>query len=282
MCGRSERFFAVPAGLRIDGDSERFEEARVLGTDAQLRFAPARGLGTGFAGLALIEADSGLKDHKDVIAAGFDAGDDLGDVLGFRDRVIDGFAKLLHEPFEFLIHGVFSQMGDTKWAIKIRCGQWVKSYLADRRAKVTGSRSRRIRCWSRAQERYNNSVMSDVQSPGKFSLGGTLGAGAGTVFRWLRGKPGRNTRMFRGVRSGVSGFLKPVLAVLRVLFLEISGFIFLCFSVIIVSAFIREYRKYAMHQAGLERVILAGGVGVIFFYFGVSSFWWARQKRSRI
>jgi hypothetical protein len=125
--------------------------------------------------------------------------------------------------------------------------------------------------------------MSDAKSPRRqLSLGGMLGAGAGTAFRLLRGKPGRNSRMFRGVRSGVSGFLKPVLAALRVLFLEVSGFIFLCFSVIIVSAFIRECRKYAMHQAGLERVVLAGAVGAMFLYFGVSSFWRARQKRSRI
>jgi hypothetical protein len=120
----------------------------------------------------------------------------------------------------------------------------------------------------------------------KFSMGGTLGAGAGTVFRLvrgrLRGKPGRNQRVFNGLRSGVSGFMKPVMHVLRVLFLEVSGFIFLCFSVIIVSAFFHEYKKYAMHQAGLERVILAGAIGAMFFYFGVSSFWRASQKRSRI
>ena len=84
--------------------------------------------------------------------------------------------------------------------------------------------------------------------------------------------------MFRGARTGISGFLKPVIAALRVLFLEVSGFIFLCFSAIIVSAFVHEYRKYAMHHIGLERVVLAGAVGAMFLYFGVSSFWRARQK----
>jgi uncharacterized membrane protein len=129
--------------------------------------------------------------------------------------------------------------------------------------------------------------MSDVRSGRKkFSLGGTLGAVAGTAFRLLRGKlrgkPGRNKRMFGGLRSGVGAFLKPVAHVLRVLLLEVSGFIFLCFSVIIISTVFHEYKKYAMHQVGLERVILAGTIGVLFFYFGVSSFWRARQKRSRI
>lgn len=134
--------------------------------------------------------------------------------------------------------------------------------------------------------RYNTKMSEAEPGKERFSLGGTLGAGAGTGFRLLRarlrGKPGRNQRMFNGIRSGVSGFLKPVAHVLRILFLEVSGFIFLCFSVIIVSAFLHEYKKYAMHQVGLERVILAGAIGTMFFYFGVSSFWRARQKRSRI
>jgi hypothetical protein len=98
----------------------------------------------------------------------------------------------------------------------------------------------------------------------------------------LKGKPGRNQRILRGVRLGAAAFLGSALGTLRVLFLEVSGFIFLCFTVIIVSAFLREYRKYAMHQVGLERVILAGAVGSMFLYFGLSSFWRARRKRSRI
>jgi hypothetical protein len=125
--------------------------------------------------------------------------------------------------------------------------------------------------------------MGNERIPGRQnSLGSTLGSGAGTAFRKLRGGPGRNKRIFRGVRSGATAFLSSVLGTLRVLFLEVSGFVFLCFCVIIVSAFLREYRKYAMHQAGVERVVLAGAIGVMFFYFGLSSFWRARRKRSRV
>lgn len=129
--------------------------------------------------------------------------------------------------------------------------------------------------------------MSEARPPEKtFSWGGMLGAGAGTAFRLIRnrlvGPPGRNARVFRGVRSGVDGFMKPVMHALRVLFLEVSGFVFLCISVTVVSTFVHEYRKYAMHQAGVERVILSGTIGAMFLYFGVSSFWRAYQKRSRI
>jgi hypothetical protein len=125
--------------------------------------------------------------------------------------------------------------------------------------------------------------MSDARFPGRqSSLGARLGSGAGTALRQLRGKPGRNKRIFRGVRSGSTAFFGAVLGTLRVLFLEVSGFIFLCFTAIIVSAFVREYRKFTMHQVGLERVVLAGAIGVMFLYFGLSSFWRSRQKRSGV
>jgi hypothetical protein len=109
-----------------------------------------------------------------------------------------------------------------------------------------------------------------------------LGAGAGTAFRRLRGGPGRNQRIFRGLRSGWAVFFKTVLGTLHVLFLEVSGLIFLSFTVTIITAFIRECRKYSLHQVGMERVILAGAVSMMFLYFGLSSFWRARRKRSGV
>jgi hypothetical protein len=125
--------------------------------------------------------------------------------------------------------------------------------------------------------------MSDAPSPRRqSSLGAKLGSGAGTAFRNLRGKAGRNQRIVRGFRSGANAFFVSVTGTLRQLFLEVSGLIFLCFSAIIVSVFVREYRKYATHQVGPERVVLAGAIGAMFLYFGLSSFWRTRRKRSRI
>jgi hypothetical protein len=124
--------------------------------------------------------------------------------------------------------------------------------------------------------------MGDARITGRSSsMGSISGAWAGRAFRQLKGKPGRNKRLLRGFQSGAAAFLGSVMGTLRVLFLEVSGFIFICFTVIIVSAFLREYRKYTMHQAGVERVVLAGVVSAMFFYFGLSSFWRARRKRSR-
>jgi hypothetical protein len=108
-----------------------------------------------------------------------------------------------------------------------------------------------------------------------------LGAGAGTAYRMLRGRPGRNQKLLRGVRAGVSGFAGPLKHVLRVLFLELSGVVFLFFSLSIVIAFVREYRRYTLHEVGPERVVLAGAIAALFLYFGVSSFWRARRTRSK-
>src|SRR6266508_850914 len=73
-------------------------------------------------------------------------------------------------------------------------------------------------------ETRGETIRNQAQSAkGQFSLGGTLGAGAGTAYRILRGKPGRNQRLLHGVQAGVSGFAMPLRNVLRVLFLEISG-----------------------------------------------------------
>lgn len=132
-----------------------------------------------------------------------------------------------------------------------------------------------------------NSNMGEAGSSGsQFSLGGMLGAGAGTAFRMLRGtlrgKPGRNQKLLRGVQAGVSGFAKPLGNVLRILFLEVSGVFFLFFSLAIVSAVVREYRRYEMHEVGPGGVVLAGAVGAMFLYFGLSSFWRARRKRSKV
>lgn len=135
---------------------------------------------------------------------------------------------------------------------------------------------------SRDLGRYNNSMGAARHPGGRSSLGSTLGAGAGTAFRRLRGKPGRNQRIFRGFRSGAVAFLATARSALHVLFLEVSGLIFLLFTISVIGAFIREYRKYALHQVGLERVILAGAIAGMFLYFGLSSFWRARRRRSGV
>jgi hypothetical protein len=158
--------------------------------------------------------------------------------------------------------------------------------------------------------------MSDAKGPDREpSVGATLGRGAGTAWRVLRGRrrpagdgqpvrtggslaaalgtragkglsgvrssKGWRRRWFHGVRSGVSAFWGSAKTAFHALFLELSGVVFLGFTLVIIGAFLREYRKYTLSQSGLERVGLAGALSAMFLYFAVSSFWRARRK-SRI
>jgi hypothetical protein len=66
--------------------------------------------------------------------------------------------------------------------------------------------------------------------------------------------------------------------VLGVLWLEVTGFVFLCLAGIGGLAFTREYAKYQAGKIGSGRVILAVCFTVTFAWFGVSSFWRSRRK----
>ncbi len=123
--------------------------------------------------------------------------------------------------------------------------------------------------------------MSEAPAPPKpVTWSHVLGSGAGALFRRLKGTPGRNQRWFGGLRAGGGAFWKSVSHTLHLLFLEVSGLVFLIFTVGVGATFLREWHRYSAHETGVERVVVAGGISVMFFYFGLSSFWRARRKRS--
>ena len=66
--------------------------------------------------------------------------------------------------------------------------------------------------------------------------------------------------------------------VLGVLWLEVTGFVFLCLAGIGGFAFTREYARYQAGKIGSGRVILAVCVTLMFAWFGASSFWRSRRK----
>jgi hypothetical protein len=68
--------------------------------------------------------------------------------------------------------------------------------------------------------------------------------------------------------------------VLHVLWLEVTGFVFLGIALICAGAGFHEYAKYQAGQIGIGKAALAAGVTVMFTWFGVSSFWRVRRKRS--
>jgi hypothetical protein len=67
--------------------------------------------------------------------------------------------------------------------------------------------------------------------------------------------------------------------VLSLLWLEVTGFVFLAIGVIAGSACYREYVHYRSGQIGMSRTILAGVIALMFAWFGISSFWRVRRKR---
>jgi hypothetical protein len=66
--------------------------------------------------------------------------------------------------------------------------------------------------------------------------------------------------------------------VAHVLWLEVTGFVFLGIAAIAGFAFFREYAKYGSGQAETGRIVAAACVTLLFAWFGVSSFWRARKK----
>jgi hypothetical protein len=69
--------------------------------------------------------------------------------------------------------------------------------------------------------------------------------------------------------------------VMHVLWLEVTGFVFLAIASIGAIAFFREYGKFARDETTVDRVLLAASFTVLFAWFGVSSFWRVRKKNSK-
>jgi hypothetical protein len=69
--------------------------------------------------------------------------------------------------------------------------------------------------------------------------------------------------------------------VARVLWLEVTGFLFLCLAVVGAAAAFREYRHYARGETGFGKVAVAAVFTLMFLYFGVNSFWRSRRPKGK-
>jgi len=72
-----------------------------------------------------------------------------------------------------------------------------------------------------------------------------------------------------------------VARVLHVLWLEVTGFVFLGIAVIVGFALHHEYGQYQAGKIGSGRVWLAAGVTLMFAWFGLTSFWRARNRTKK-
>ncbi len=109
------------------------------------------------------------------------------------------------------------------------------------------------------------------------SVAGAVGAGLGSAVRVLSGDG--NKRVARGLMSGTGAFLQAVGKVLHLLWLEVTGFIFLCFAIIGSFALVREYPSLKAGNISNGRFAATLVFTVMFAWFGLSSFWRARRKQ---
>jgi hypothetical protein len=108
----------------------------------------------------------------------------------------------------------------------------------------------------------------------------TLGRQGRAALRIAGRKSGEN-RWARAFYRGGSSFLASVRHVLRALWLEVTGFLFLVLAVIGGGASVREYRRYVAGTTSVGKVAIAVMFSLLFLYFGVESFVRARRKSKR-
>ncbi len=100
----------------------------------------------------------------------------------------------------------------------------------------------------------------------------------GRAFLRVAGRKGGENRWVRAFYRAGKVTLRSVAHVLHVLWLEVTGLLFLALAVVGGAAAIRQYHRYQAGTSGPGKVILGAAFALIFAYFGVSSFWRSRQK----
>ena len=104
-----------------------------------------------------------------------------------------------------------------------------------------------------------------------------LAASVGRAAGRLSSDKALRKRLLRAGVSGISATLSSVGGVLRRLWHEITGFLFICLAVIGGA---EVWRKWNTHET--EKLAVAGAFAVMFGYFGISSFFRARKAHHKV
>lgn len=107
----------------------------------------------------------------------------------------------------------------------------------------------------------------------------TLTRKVGIAARVAAQQVGR-TRMASAVRNAAQTTARSMGRVLHQLWLEVTGFVFLVMAGIGCFALAREWSKFADGKAGPGRLLIAIVFVLTFGYFGVSSFWRVKKRKS--
>jgi putative exporter of polyketide antibiotics len=100
----------------------------------------------------------------------------------------------------------------------------------------------------------------------------------GVVAR-IAGQQVKQTRTYGAVLSGARATFSHFAGVMRQLWLEVTGFVFLAFAAIGAVALVREYAAYHAGKVPSSKVAAAAVFTLMFGWFGVSSFFRARKRK---
>ena len=103
---------------------------------------------------------------------------------------------------------------------------------------------------------------------------------AGIALRVVRDMAGRSRRV-NAVMSAVHATARSFAHILHLLWLEVTGTVFLAMAGIGGIALTREYAKYTTGHATAGRLAIAVCFTLTFAWFGLSSFWRVRRKSQR-
>jgi hypothetical protein len=94
----------------------------------------------------------------------------------------------------------------------------------------------------------------------------------------VAGRQIRKTRTFGAVVHAGRTATAHWMAALSVLWLEVTGFVFLALAGIGLLAFFRELTRFHAGNSSSSRVWLAAGFTFLFGWFGVTSFWRVKKR----
>ena len=95
--GRDKR--AILRGVVFDLDAQRFQEFQVLLTDLQFRVAGESSHKRSLVRILLTRsahADGGFKNKEDIVAAFLDPGNNLSNLIGVCQRLVNRFPQLIN------------------------------------------------------------------------------------------------------------------------------------------------------------------------------------------
>ena len=104
-----------------------------------------------------------------------------------------------------------------------------------------------------------------------------LGAATRVASQLFTEKAARS-RAWTAILRAVGATARSFARVAHLLWLEVTGAVFLAMAAMGGVAMAREYMKYEAGRATAGRVLIAVGFTLTFAWFGVSSFWRVRRK----